>query len=472
MQFYSKRALQLIYDQVNRDNPDLPIKMAADIAALKSNPTAISANGRNTRVVFVAYPGKGYRGEITLYYDRINLGQMFKPSLRPLVNLPTTVKTLTDALPYLNDALGLNLTVDDLQTPLLTLNPTTTPATAQADILATSPAFQGAVYFSYQSPVVGYYPRSGPGPKTLRAGNELMGYFGRVDASELFTHSELFNLLLKGSGASVAGGTEGWYKFFYQGGIVYLPVTPLASAVSWAMVYNAGIAYGVEGVGAYPTTTPVSQSKILTKTTAEGKFYLRPRLPTASVNDPMTAATGTVATGDYAGSILEMMLKVRNGTWESNTEGTWGNWAIFLNSVVGQTTSNKLVTMLAQSATNVPKTQSGAGYYWWPVLELVDTGTTLLKLEDLTGKLETSFTPIVASREQKFVLAPLLPSGPKTTLFQPVVATPENKMSLTPLSPSAPKTVEFRPVAVTASQVDAPVKTNLSSLNGELGGFN
>lgn len=472
MQFYSKKALQLIYDQVNRDNPDLPIKMAADVAALKTNPTAINANGRNTRVVFVAYPGKGYRGEITLYYDRINLGQMFKPSLRPLINLPTTVKTLTDALPYLNDALGLNLTVDDLQSPNLALSPTTSPTTAQADIVATSPAFQGAVYFSYQAPVVGYYPRSGPGPKTLRAGNTLMGYFGKVDASELFTHTELYNLVLKGTPATLYIGTEGWYKFFYQGNIIYTPINPLAYNVNWSIIYNAGIAYGVDGVGAYPTVTPVNQSKILTKTLPEGKFYLRPRLPTASVNDPMSTVTGTLPLSEYAGSILELMTKVRLGPWEKDAPAVGNNYAVFLNSILGGTNSFKLVIPASLSATHTIKTNTATAWYWWPVLELVDTGTTLLKLEDLTGKLETSFTPIVASREQKFVLAPLLPSGPKTTLFQPVVATPENKMSLTPLSPSAPKTVDFRPVAVTASQVDAPVKTNLSSLNGELSGFN
>ncbi|AFQ96611.1 virion structural protein [Erwinia phage phiEaH2] len=472
MQFYSSAALQLIYDQVNRDNPDLPVKLTQDVAALKSGPTANSANGRNTRAVFVAYPGKGYRGEITLYYDRVNLGQIFTTTLRPLISLPTTVKTLADALPYLNDLLGLSLTVEDLQSPTMALAPDTTVKNTQAAIVSTSPAFQGGVNFSYQAEGLGYYPNSGPGPKTLRAGNTLMGYFGKVDASELYTHAELYNLTLKGTPATLYAGTEGWYKFFYQGGIIYLPVTPLAYNVNWSIIYNAGIAYGIEGVGAYPTVTPVNQSKILTKSLPEGKFYLRPRLPTASVKDPMTATTGTLPIAEYVGSILELMLKVRDGTWESNTEGRWNDWAVFLNSIAGTTGSFKLVVPLSKNGTNVVKTNTATAWYWWPVLELVDTNTTLLKLEDLTGKLETSFTPIVASREQKFALAPAVFSGPKTTLFQPVVTTPENSLAIAPPIPLLPKTVDFRPVVATGSQVDAPTKINLSSLNGELSGFN
>ncbi|QVW28665.1 putative virion structural protein [Erwinia phage pEa_SNUABM_8] len=458
MQFYSKAALELVYDQVNRDNPQLPVKLSPTIAALTSGPSVSSTNGRNTRAVFTGFPGSGVQGNVTLYYDRVNLATLF--NFVPLVYLPSTVTTYRDALPLLNVALGLALTAGDITTPDATLAKSSgVPQNGKITIVTSCPAFAGSLSFSYMLKGAGYYPNSGPGPKQLLHGDSLMGYFGRVSEKDLYTHSELFTLLLNGTAASAASGTEGWYKFFCQGAVIYLPVTPMASGVSWSMLYNAGIVYGVDGVGSYPMSPSVSQAKILTKdTTSDGRIYLRPKLPTASKADPMSTATGSLSASELSGSVLDMMMKVRDGTWESNTYAGWTNWVQMLNSVQGQTQNNKLVTMLGQSAANVSKTTAGAGYYWWPVLELVDKNGTTLGLEELRANVDHTLQPITFTPELTLQIAPVALTNAKTVDYAPILFGTDNSLQITPTMFGLPKTVDFAPITFTAEIYTPPAE--------------
>ncbi|ANZ48724.1 virion structural protein [Erwinia phage vB_EamM_ChrisDB] len=471
MQFYSKAALELVYDQVNRDNPHLPVTLTPANAALTSGPSAVSSNGRNTRAVFTGYPGSGVQGNVTLYYDRVNLDALF--NFVPAVFLPDDVLTYRAALPFINEALGLSLLPADITTPDAALKKSSGVAqSGKLTIVSGCPAFTGNLNFTYMLEGAGYYPDSGPGPKQLLQGDTIMGYFGRVASSDLFTHAELVTMLLTGTGAKLVSGTEGWYKFFYQGTIIYLPVTPVANTISWSLLYGAGIVYGVDGVGTYPMSPAVNQGKILTKDTAsDGRIYLRPKLPTASKNDPMTTATGTLPIADTAGSVLDLMLKVRDGTWESNSYSDWSQWVQMRNSVQGQTQNNKLITMLGQSATNVNKTTAGAGYYWWPVLELVDKNGTTLGLEELRGNVDRTLTPITFTPQLTLQIAPIAMTNAKTVEYSPILFGTENSLAISPTAFALPKTVDFTPITFSAEIYTPPAKPSLSTMNGELDGF-
>ena len=165
MLFYSKESALLVYDQVNRDNPDLVVKLTPAIAALTSGPTSVTLNQRNTKAVFTGYPGTGVQGNVTVYYDRINLATLF--NFVPTVAIKDTVLTVRDALPAINNALGLTLVASDLQSPDASLpKPSASPQTLKLNISGNCPAFTGSLTIRYTVPSGAIYPDSGPGPKT------------------------------------------------------------------------------------------------------------------------------------------------------------------------------------------------------------------------------------------------------------------------------------------------------------------
>lgn len=470
MQFYSKAALQLVYDQVNRDNPGLPAVLSPDNAAITTGPTAVSVGqfGRNTRATFTAKPGTGVQGNAVLYYDRIDLTSMFP--FNPVVYLKSSITTVKAALPYLNDALGITLSESDIVGPDTAITPpNATVRSLTLTVAATSPAFLGKLTFSYQIKSSGFYPNSGPGPKNLLQGNTAMGYFGTVDAKDLFTHAELSALaFLKGTKPVLLGDTEGWYKFYYNGKIIYLPITPLGNTVSWNTLYSEGLVYGTDDNGKYPAATPVNQSRIVTRDSASGgRSYFRIRLPSVGV-DPMPA--GTPPDSNISGSELQMFNYLRNGTWASLTGSWWTQWMITQNTVSTAVANSKIVTLSIQSWTQVPKTDTSTGWYWFPVLELVDKSNTLLGLESVFGKMDSTLTPIVFDIQNSLQVQPLVPGIPKTIDFLPITFDIDQSLAVKPLNPGAPKTIDFRPIPF-KTEIYSPSKIDLGSTSGELDDF-
>lgn len=473
MQFYSKAALQLIYDQANRDNPKLPVPLSASNAALTKTPVVVSTStyGRNTRVEFTAYPGSGLQGRITVYYDRIDLSQLI--SFNPTVYMKPGVATQQDMLAYLNNALGITLSASDLATPTATVAaPNAASQTITMAISAASPAYTGNLVIRYQLKSTGNYPNSGPGPKTLLVGDQLAGYFGVVNTNDLFTHSELIRLaFLKGTFPTLYSGPEGWYKFFFNSKIIYLPVSPVGSNVTWNTLYNEGLVYGTDDNGKYPSSPAVNQLRILGRdTAAEGRFYYRIRLPVCGA-DPFTTATGSISASEYNGSEVQMFNYLYNGKWSSLTNTAWSLWCMFQNSVSSNPTATfKMATLALQSWTTTLRTTPSSSYYWFPVLELVDTSTTLLGLDDVTGRLDMSLKTIPFDIDQTFQLKPLQPGNPKTADFLPVPFDVDQSLYLQPLNPGAPKTIDFRPIPFKA-EIYTSSKVDLSTTNGDLEDF-
>ncbi|QIB67182.1 hypothetical protein [Kineobactrum salinum] len=115
---------------------------------------------------------------------------------------------------------------------------------------------------------------SGPGPQEMLydAGAGL-GYYG------VATHAEMgVGTFFADGGAAGVGGTQlyetpDWYKFYVdisadfneegRSYVIFMAARPVRRAVSWEMIYQAGLVYGTDGTGAYPSGSPTNQLRTL-----------------------------------------------------------------------------------------------------------------------------------------------------------------------------------------------------------------
>lgn len=468
MAFYSKEATLLVYDQVNRDNPDLPSPLTPSNSVITKAAAAVSSNGRNTRATFTRLPGSGMQGSITVYYDRINLTKLFDFS--PLVYFPDTVTTQAAALPYINEALGLSLTAADITSPTGNVpKPNAGIKTVTLTIATGNPAFLGTLAVRYLVTAVGYYPNSGPGPKYLRVGNTAMGYFGLIQGSDFITRQQVCDrAFLKTKVTAVTAGDDVWAKFFYQGKVIYFPTKYIVAGIRWADVYNEGLVYGTNDNGFIPMSPTANQYRIITADTNEGRVYLSPRLPKYSLTDPNNMK-GTQS--ELTGAEFEMFKMLVNDTWAADV--LYPNVYVMTATTYNASNNTYYVTSYNnhQSVYNILKTAVNNSAFWWPVLELVDPTTVLLGLEDVLGDVENTLQPVPFTTGNDLRAAPVIFGLPKTVDFTPIPVSFEQPFRLSVLTPYSPKTVDYTPISFTAELYTPPPKTSLASLDGELGEF-
>lgn len=153
------------------------------------------------------------------------------------------------------------------------------------------------------------YPNSGPGPKTLAAGNEDIGYFGEVPSSLLITPAALKTHL--GVGGTVQAD-YGWLKFMHKGEVKYLSKRNVFSALTWNGLYAAGGMYGTNDNGPITGPTPVNQYKPITIQDGAVTCVFAPRAINGAPQNP-TAAT-SVAITDYNSEYSDLLYRVKTGT--------------------------------------------------------------------------------------------------------------------------------------------------------------
>ena len=132
---------------VNRDNASNIVEEQVVFAAPLVNPDAGIV--RNTKLTLTAVPGKGFRNSVTVWYNRIDLGVLFK-NIDANVGLAVTEGMTTDALiPLINAKYGTDFEVADfVQQPLVVSDATQTVVLA-AD--ATNVAYIGEFTIKYGS---------------------------------------------------------------------------------------------------------------------------------------------------------------------------------------------------------------------------------------------------------------------------------------------------------------------------------
>lgn len=74
---YRKKSSELVYDLINRDNPQLPVPVSPSNCKL-GTPVAIAADGiRNTRIPIMALDGGFYMGSASVTYRRLRQDDLF-----------------------------------------------------------------------------------------------------------------------------------------------------------------------------------------------------------------------------------------------------------------------------------------------------------------------------------------------------------------------------------------------------------
>lgn len=242
-----------------------------------------------------------------------------------------------------------------------------------------------------------YYPNSGPGPKSLAGGNEQAGYFGTLTQNQLFTPTELFNLLgIPALGPSVNSSLM-WCKFFYKGKVVYIPTRPIHDGslqpFSWEDLYQLGLVYGTDNNGTFPSpaASPVNQRVTFSKT-LEGKtagFW--PRFAAAYDTDPIDAATASASgKGEFAellSNVYQVGFRFGTGKWDTLPTSSLET----VNSAMMKTSAGTGTGLLMGSTGGAKglmsygssgKTARQASWCWWPVLQYINPAENLL---DLTG---------------------------------------------------------------------------------------
>lgn len=149
---------------------------------------------------------------------------------------------------------------------------------------------------------------TGPGPTYLQWGNLQYGYYGTVGYADMFTRSEFLAAVgLTEATFGTAVALPVWDKWARNGKTYFVPRTSMGLYPA-ALVYNAGIMFGVSGAGFYIPQNGVStpQNKTITK----NGFVYTPMCPSgsnetlypdviAAGTDPLLVRAGSMAADFY-----------------------------------------------------------------------------------------------------------------------------------------------------------------------------
>lgn len=253
------------------------------------------------------------------------------------------------------------------------------------------------------------YPLSGPGPKTLVNGNEQLGYFGELSSSEFINLSELRDQLNFNIGLPWTPWEGTWVKMFLDGKVIFFPTRKVATGITWNDLYNAGLVYGTDSNGVYPTATPTNQLRYVS---THGSAF-KVRNFKGSTDDPSNL--GSIE--NYSSTTNE---QIKGSEWYriacaitqpriNNYFGPW--WPKYLQTTYllpndqvpfalaqesrAAVIGNSLTINNTQVAPSNPKTTT---YAWFPVLELEPDPSYLFPLVKVTG-VGTEMKPPLATGE-------------------------------------------------------------------------
>lgn len=112
---YAKPSQQLFWDLVNRSNPQLKIPLSDDNCVIYGYPVSVTPSAatgmRNTRIRLYAKVGKGYKGEIFVYYNRLSIASFFTGITPTVTNY--AANNYLQVLAAFNNTYGLSLASTD-----------------------------------------------------------------------------------------------------------------------------------------------------------------------------------------------------------------------------------------------------------------------------------------------------------------------------------------------------------------------
>lgn len=110
---YTKTSKEMLLDAINIENnlQNSPLTWNQIAAGFPEKVTSPSAR-KNTRLIIYGLKQGGYKGTVTLTYDRLTLPEIFRNVTPVVVTEP--VALLSELLPQLNKTYGLSLDKDDI----------------------------------------------------------------------------------------------------------------------------------------------------------------------------------------------------------------------------------------------------------------------------------------------------------------------------------------------------------------------
>lgn len=97
----------------------------------------------------------------------------------------------------------------------------------------------------------GYFSETGPGRPTPLRGDWKAALMDILAPADFITNAALRAKVPALAALTAGGEPSGWFKMFWKGKVFFVPNANLITA-SWGQVYNAGLVYGVDGVGDRP----------------------------------------------------------------------------------------------------------------------------------------------------------------------------------------------------------------------------
>lgn len=162
------------------------------------------------------------------------------------------------------------------------------------------------------------YPGSGPGQQWLQFGDEQLGFFGEVAASDMITNANLKTHLGLASGAVRAD--QGYLKFFYKGKVIFIGKNTFATSLTWNNLYAAGGIYGTNDNGKYPAATPVNQYKPLVWGNGGKSYRMVPRAMTCAP-EPFENSQDPLSGNEYSDLLGRLFV---NASFPGS--GQWGRY--------------------------------------------------------------------------------------------------------------------------------------------------
>lgn len=469
MGLYTKPALDLLGALINRDNPAIKTQLSSANIVVLGGPytTSLGVSGRNTRIQVNGVAGSGVSGKMEFFYDRLNVGDLFK-NITIVFDADSKSAKLKDLLTPLNEQYGLNLTAEDLANGEAALDFGYTASQVTFTIAATSLAYRGSLTATWSRKPVGIYPESGPGSKTLLMGDLTLGYFGVVSQAELAKTADIYGEMFAGVANTAAPTNDAnlyWLKFARDGKFVYIPSRNLFTNISWNEIAAIG---AVNADRKVPFIFPNANGE-------DALFQVR--LPKLTAVDPVPAAYR----GDPDSDITRLFNNIHTGAWAT---GAWDKIATFNvaeqflywnRSTVGMV-NGVPVNGFAQTAnfagTNTTVALS-AKTNWRPMLEFAVADDYLMPMRNIQAKLEVpvrsfafAITSVIDSnmlQAMKNVSATLLRAVPAPVLYRPTVNAFKAVQDLRATNPV--RSFAFKFTATYDRRID------LATTNGELSGF-
>lgn len=465
MGLYNKPALDLLGALINRDNPGVKTQLSSANIIVLGGPytTSLGVSGRNSRIQVNGVAGSGINGKMEFFYDRLNLGDLFRNITVVFEGNGSSAK-IKDLLPSLNAQYGLNLVPEDLANGETALDFAYTASPVTFTIAATSLAYRGTLTATWSRKPAGIYPDSGPGSKVMLQGDMSLGYFGQVSQAELVSVDDLYAELFTGKTTTaqpIRNAATYWLKFAVDGKIRYFPSRNIITGISWNEIKSLGHA---DATARFP--------QVLTNESGE-QFFAQLRLPTISSTEITPGYRG-----DATGDVVRLFNKVHKqaygtGEWDGLTtlDLTSNFWEWNRRADTGDVVGYQMP--MNQSNTAITLYSLAAAGQWRPFLELVDGKLVLVPVRNIQAKLEVpvrSFPFTIISvidsnmlQAMKNVTANLVRVAPPPVLYRP--------------TPNVFKAAQnFRaqnPIRSIAFSVSATYDTriNLATTDGELIGF-